>query len=60
MAIAQGVFDYTGGRFSGYNRDSNVDEWERKEHLRQNRRRPIQETIEQLGEGRGTFVIGIG
>jgi len=30
-----------------------VDEYERKEQLRRNRRRPIQQTVEELGEGRG-------
>lgn len=49
----QGAFDYTGGKFSGYDKDPNVDEYERKEALRKNRRRPIQETLDQLGEGRG-------
>ena len=53
VAIVQGVFDYTGGKFSGYDKDPNVDEYERKEALRKNRRRPIQETLEELGEGRG-------
>lgn len=54
LAVIQGVFDYGGGKFSGYDKDPNVDEYERKEYLRKNRRRPIQETLEQLGEGRGT------
>ena len=53
LAIAQGVFDYTGGKFSGYDKDLNVDEYERKEALRKLRRTPIQETLDQLGEGRG-------
>ena len=53
LAIAQGVFDYTGGKFSGYDKDPNVDEYERKEALRKLRRTPIQETLDQLGEGRG-------
>ena len=53
LAILQGAFDYTGGKFSGYDKDPNVDEYERKEALRKNRRRPIQETLEELGEGRG-------
>jgi len=47
------VFDYTGGKFSGYTKDPLVDEYEQKEDIRKNRRRPIQETLEQLGEGRG-------
>lgn len=53
----QGAFDYTGGKFSGYEKDPNVDEYERKEALRKNRRRPIQETLDQLGEGRGEPLI---
>ena len=53
LAIAQGVFDYTGGKFSGYDKDPHVDEYERKEAMRKIQRRPIQETLDQLGEGRG-------
>ena len=40
---------------TGYEKDPNVDEYERKEALRKNRRRPIQETVDELGEGRGTL-----
>jgi len=50
-----GAFDYTGGRLTGYRRDPNVDEFDRKEYLRKNRRRPIEETIAEIGEGRGTL-----
>ena len=53
LAVTQGIFDYTGGKFSGFEKDPNVDEYERKEELRRNNRRPIQETLDQLGEGRG-------
>lgn len=53
LAVLLGTFDYTGGRLTGYERDPNVDEYDRKEQLRKNRRRPIQETIQELGEGRG-------
>jgi hypothetical protein len=31
-----------------------MDEYERKEQLRLARRRPIEETIAEIGEGRGT------
>ncbi len=48
-----GAFDYTGGRLTGYQRDPKVDEFDRKEYLRKNRRRPIEETVAELGEGRG-------
>lgn len=47
------VFDFTGGRLAGYGKDPEVDEFERKQRMRKNRRRPIEETIEELGEGRG-------
>lgn len=53
VALVQGVFDYTGGSLSGYEKDPNVDEYERKEKLRKNRRRPIQEILDEVGEGRG-------
>lgn len=53
VAVVQGVFDYTGGSLSGYGKDPNVDEYERKEQLRRNRRRPIQQTLDEVGEGRG-------
>ena len=53
LAVIQGVFDYGGGKFSGYDKDPEVDEYERKEYLRKNRRRPIQEILEEMGEGRG-------
>jgi hypothetical protein len=48
-----GVYDYTGGSLTGYAKDPNVDEIDRREFLRKNVRRPIWETIQELGEGRG-------
>jgi len=57
LAVVLGAFDYTGGVLSGYSRDPNEDEYERKEKLRKNRRRPIQETIDELGEGRGEILL---
>ncbi|KAI9757659.1 MAG: hypothetical protein M4579_003384 [Chaenotheca gracillima] len=56
--IVLGAFDYTGGVLSGYTKDPTVDEYERKENLRKNRRRPIQETVSELGEGRGIYGPG--
>jgi hypothetical protein len=53
-AIVMGVYDYTGGNLRGFKKDPGVDEFERKETLRKNRRRPIEQTISELGEGRGT------
>jgi len=53
--VLMGVFDYTGGKLTGYEKDPTVDEVDRKEFLRKNRRRPIWETIQELGEGRGLY-----
>ena len=50
-----GAFAFTGGRLSGIQRDPKVDEVSRKERLRKNRRRPVDGTIHELGEGRGEF-----
>lgn len=53
LAVLLGTFEYTGGSLSGFQKDPNVDEFERKTALRKNYRRPIEETIDELGEGRG-------
>jgi hypothetical protein len=52
-----GAYDYTGGTLSGFKKDNEIDDFERKEALRKNRRRPIEETISELGEGRGSLCI---
>ncbi|KAK4098715.1 hypothetical protein N658DRAFT_431360 [Parathielavia hyrcaniae] len=52
-AVACGAFQYGGGTLKGYWNRPKVDEYERKEMLRRNRRRPIEETIAEIGEGRG-------
>lgn len=52
------AFTYTGGSFFGYRKDPTIDEYDRKQGLRHNRRRPIDETIEELGEGRGIYAPG--
>lgn len=54
-SVLVSAWDYSGGRLTGYSKDPEVDEFERKQRLRKNRRRPVEETIEELGEGRGTF-----
>lgn len=56
LAITMAAFDYTGGSFFGYQADPYVDEYERKQELRANKRRPISETLEELGEGRGKLL----
>ena len=58
LAVAQGVFDYTGGKFSGYDKDPNVDEYEQMQAIRSQHRRPVQETLDLLGEGRGELSFG--
>ncbi|KAI4153286.1 MAG: hypothetical protein L6R39_001618 [Caloplaca ligustica] len=58
LATLQGVFDYTGGKLDGYEPDASVDQYERKEQLRRNRRRPIEETLQEMGEGRGIYGPG--
>ncbi|KAI9643337.1 hypothetical protein NHQ30_007956 [Ciborinia camelliae] len=57
-AVVLSAFNYTGGALSGYKRDPDVDEFERKEHLRKNRRIPLEQTISELGEGRGIYGPG--
>ncbi|KAJ2901818.1 hypothetical protein MKZ38_001356 [Zalerion maritima] len=53
FAAILGAADYTGG-LVGHNRiNHNADEYEEKERMRRTRRRPIEETLEFVGEGRG-------
>jgi len=53
LAVVLAAFNYTGGRLTGYSKDPEVDEVSRKEYLRRNRRRPMEDTVAELGEGRG-------
>lgn len=57
-SVVLGAFEFTGGRLNGLKKDPDLDEFERKEHLRKNRRIPIDETIAQIGEGRGIYPPG--
>jgi putative N-acetylmannosamine-6-phosphate epimerase len=54
-AVILAAYEYTGGTLKGYLDRPEMDEYERKELLRKNRRRPIEETIAEIGEGRGEF-----
>ncbi len=54
LAVVQGVFQLAGGNFSGFGMDPQMDEYGRKEELKALRRRPVQETLEQLGERSST------
>jgi hypothetical protein len=53
LSVVLAAFTYTGGKLTGYERDPTVDEVSRKEYLRKNRRRPVDEIVNELGEGRG-------
>jgi hypothetical protein len=56
LSVLMGAFDYCGGRFSGYKKDPTLDEVNRKTELRKNRRKSIEETVAELGEGRGMYL----
>ncbi|KAF2849314.1 hypothetical protein T440DRAFT_426957 [Plenodomus tracheiphilus IPT5] len=61
LSTVMTAFRYTSGlRGSGSIRDQVDDdgEVERREELKKIRRRPLSETIEQLGEGRGIYAPG--
>lgn len=53
LAVVLGTFDYTGGSITGLFREPGEDEVARRESVRKDYRRPIEETVEMLGEGRG-------
>lgn len=50
LAVLLSAANYTGG-LKG-NKDKEADEFSRKEAMRMNRRRPIEETLAEVGEGR--------
>ncbi|KAI1319961.1 hypothetical protein F5Y16DRAFT_405790 [Xylariaceae sp. FL0255] len=59
FSIVTTAFDVTGGTLRGKRTEmEGMDEYERKEYLRTNRRRPIEETISEIGEGRGIYPPG--
>lgn len=53
ISVVLTAFDFTGGLVGKKPESEFADEYERKEYLRRNRRRPLTETIADLGEGRG-------
>jgi hypothetical protein len=55
VSVVLTAFDYTGGLVGKKTESEFADEYERKEYLRKNRRRPLMETVADLGEGRGTL-----
>ncbi|KAI1756113.1 hypothetical protein F4782DRAFT_320751 [Xylaria castorea] len=59
FSVVMTAFDFTGGSLRGKRTEvPEMDEYERKEYLRKNRRRPIEETIADVGEGRGIQPLG--
>lgn len=53
LAIIAGVFTYTGGRFDGFYNRREEDGFEIRERMMKNRRKSLEETIAEVGEGRG-------
>lgn len=53
VATALTAFEFTGGSLAGKGHGTEEDEFDRRERLRKNFRTPIEETVAQLGEGRG-------
>lgn len=59
ISIVMSALEFTGGSLVGKGKNERpdvIDEYERKEYLRKNRRRPLVETIAEVGEGRGKMV----
>lgn len=60
ISIVMSALQFTGGSIKGKGKNERpdvIDEYERKEYLRRNRRRPMIETIAEVGEGRGKTMI---
>lgn len=55
-AVVMATFKYTQG-FRPPQHATEEDEYERRERIKRNRRRPIEETISELGEGRGELLL---
>jgi hypothetical protein len=56
FSTALTAFRYTSGFRGTMATDEDDEEVERREKLKKARRRPLSETIEELGEGRGKLV----
>lgn len=55
-SIVISAYNFTGEKLSGAGQDD-LDSYEYKQQLRKNRRRPVEQTIEEIGEGRGESII---
>ncbi len=58
-AVIMTIFDFTGGSLRGKPTESALDEFDRRELIRATRRRPLEETIAEIGEGRGRSLSGM-
>jgi len=47
------AFEYTGGTLFGYEKERHEDEYDHRTAMRKNFRSPGEQTIAELGEGRG-------
>jgi hypothetical protein len=52
FSVVLAVYEYTGASIKGSRKSQELDEFERKEAMRKNRRRPLSETLAEVGEGR--------
>jgi hypothetical protein len=61
FGLVLSVMDYTGRSIKGSRQTQELEEFDRKEYLRKNRRRPLEETIAEVGEGRckSPWVLGV-
>lgn len=59
LATAMGTFEYTGGSLWGYKKNADIDEFERREQLRKSYRTSGEQTLAELGEGRGMYTKSV-
>lgn len=57
VALSAGMFafDFTGGSLFGTSKDKDVDEFDRRTKLRKAFQSPGEQTVAELGEGRGMY-----
>jgi hypothetical protein len=53
LSTAMTAFEYTGGSLFGYQKDNSVDEFDRRTALRKAFQTPVEQSVAELGEGRG-------
>jgi len=58
LAVILAGFEYTGGSLWGKDKDPNLDKYEQLERIRKNYRTPAEQTIAEVGEGRGIYGPG--